>query len=322
MQKTISTLLIFILLFLGALSAQERKRSCGIIEHMHFLGQSNPGVYRDIDNTDEFIQRQREVRREFPQTLVDQVRVIPVVVHIIFKTSEQNISDPQIHSQLRVLNEDFQRKANTRGHNTHPSGANTNIEFRLAQVDPNGNSTTGITRTQTNTTSFSADDAMKFDSRGGKDAWDTTRYVNMWVANLGDDLLGYAQFPGGPEDTDGVVMLFSSFGDTGQVRPPFHLGRTTTHEVGHYLGLRHIWGDGPCFVDDGINDTPRSDSPNFGSPQHPLIKCGQDNMFENYMDYSDDGAMNIFTRDQSEKMNATLDTFRSGLINGAVFSSN
>lgn len=310
-------IILCIILSCVVFAQSEKKRNCGILQNLEYVSQSNPEIYDIIADTEKMIQRQEEYRQSI--FTVQQIRVIPVVVHVLYNTSAQNISDEQIISQIRILNEDFRRKEGTKGHSTHPVSADSKIEFRLAEVDPQGNPTNGITRTQTNTKMFDGDDSMKFSRSGGKDAWDTTRYLNIWTCSLGDDLLGYAQFPGEDEKTDGVVILFNAFGDTGNVQAPFNLGRTTTHEVGHWLGLRHIWGDGGCSADDGFKDTPRSDQPNFGAPSHPLIHCGSDDMFENYMDYTDDGAMSIYTQMQSERMNATLDTYRSGLFRWSAF---
>jgi len=299
----------------------KRKRSCGFSGHMQHLSQENPQVYEVFAHTNSLVKQHRQVRQRTARAMIQQVRVIPVVVHVVYNTDAENITDEQIHAQIRILNEDFRRQAETRGFNTHPDGADTMIQFRLAEVNPKGKATTGINRVKTKFTSFSFDDKVK--SKKVAKAWDTSRYLNMWSCNLSDSLLGYAQFPGtGKARNDGVVILFSAFGEGGKSLPPYNLGRTATHEVGHWLGLRHIWGDGGCTVDDGFEDTPRSDNPNFGSPSHPLVHCGSDDMFENYMDYTEDGAMNIFTKEQSEHMNSVLDTLRSNLCTWDAFSSN
>ena len=244
------------------------------------------------------------------------VITIPTVVHVIYNTSAQNISDAQIQSQMQVLNDDFRRQ-NADASNT-PSAfagvaADTEIEFCLATVDPNGNATTGITRTATNVSEFStgsncsaSSQPMKFTSGGGKDAWATTDYLNMWVCNLGGGILGYAQFPGtGCAATDGVVMGYRYFGTIEQAQAPFDGGRTTTHEVGHWLNLRHIWGDGNCSADDFVSDTPASDAANYGcTPSH--VSCNSTDMVQNYMDYSDDACMNLFTAGQKARMRAVL----------------
>ena len=131
-------------------------------------------------------------------------------------------------------------------------------------MDPNGNATSGITRTSTTVNGFGTNDAVKFDAQGGKDAWPAGEYLNFWVCNIGGGILGYAQFPGGSLATDGVVNGYQYTGTIGTATAPFDLGRTATHEVGHWLNLRHIWGDGGCGIDDFVADTPESDAPNYG----------------------------------------------------------
>lgn len=246
---------------------------------------------------------------------------IPVVVHVVYKTAAQNISKAQIDSQIAILNADF-RKTNPDISNVPapfaPLAADARIEFVLASVDPDGNSTDGVTRTETTTTSFSSDDKIKADSTGGKDAWDTSEYLNIWVGNLSGGLLGYAQFPGGPAATDGVVCRSTAFGDTGTAAAPFNKGRTATHEVGHWLNLRHIWGDdgGGCTGSDLVADTPNQGGPNTGKPTFPSVSCNNGpngDMFMNYMDYVDDDTMVMFTEGQILRMQACLDGPRSSI---------
>jgi hypothetical protein len=247
------------------------------------------------------------------------VTVIPVVVHVVFNTAAQNISDAQIHSQITILNQDY-RKTNSDVSKT-PSvfaalAGDARIEFQLASTDPNGQPTTGITRTQTSATSFSDDDKVKSAATGGADAWPAANYLNIWVCQLGGGLLGYAQFPGGPAATDGVVILHSGFGNTGTATAPFNLGRSATHEIGHWLNLRHIWGDdgGGCSGDDFVADTPNCADHNFGKPSFPHITCNNGpngDLFMNYMDYTDDDSMFMFSNGQIVRMQACLDGDRS-----------
>jgi hypothetical protein len=162
---------------------------------------------------------------------------------------------------------------------------------------------------------------VKSSATGGSDAWDRDRYLNMWVCSLGGGLLGYAQFPGGPAETDGVVIRTSAFGTQGTVADPFDLGRTATHEVGHFLNLRHIWGDTEdCSGSDLVADTPRQRLPNNGKPAFPSISCENGpngDMFMNYMDYVDDDAMFMFTSAQVARMRATLAGPRASLVRNA-----
>jgi hypothetical protein len=225
-----------------------------------------------------------------------------------------------VRSQITALNKDYSAK--------NPDRASTpavwkgligdsGIRFKLARKDPNGKSTSGITRTKTSQTSFNDDDGVKSSSTGGVDPWPTDRYLNIWVCALGDGLLGYAQFPGGPASTDGVVILNTAFGTKGTASAPFNKGRTTTHEVGHFLNLRHIWGDTEdCSGTDFVADTPNAQGPNFGKPSFPHISCSNGpngDMFMNYMDYVDDDAMFMFTSQQISRMHATLEGPRSSL---------
>ena len=246
--------------------------------------------------------------------------VIKVVVHVVYNTPQENISLAQIQSQIRVLNRDFRAKNPDKS--KIPAvwkglAGDSNIEFVLAKIDPNGKKTSGVTRTKTARPSFGTNDSVK-GAAEGKAPWATDRYLNVWVCNLRGGLLGYAQFPGGPPETDGVVVSYRAFGTTGTATPPFNLGRTATHEVGHYLNLRHIWGDTEdCSGTDGVKDTPNAAGPNAGKPIFPHISCGNGpngDMYMNYMDYVDDDSMFMFTLEQVARMHATLDDDRSSLI--------
>jgi hypothetical protein len=253
------------------------------------------------------------------------VYTIPVVVHIVYKNSTENISFSQIQSQIDVLNRDF-RKLNSDVGQT-PSAwsgiaADVGIEFCLAQRDPSGNPTDGILRVPTNMSSFSMADEVKFSNLGGSDAWPSDSYLNLWVCDLSSGLLGYAQFPGGGSPTtDGVVINYTNFGTEGTATPPYHKGRTATHEIAHWLNLLHIWGDEPqCAADDQVSDTPQQKDSNGGCPTFPLVSgsgasCSDPNgaMFMNYMDYVYDNCMFMFTNGQKARMLAALNNFRLSL---------
>lgn len=307
----------------GAFQVQAQplvKRSCETMEHLEMQYKADPGLKAKMAALE--AQTAAWVSAN-PQHKNAAVITIPVVVHVVWNTSGQNISDAQVLSQIDVLNEDFARlnadKINT------PSafsglGANTQIQFCMAKRDPNGNSTTGIVRKQTSTTSFSSNDNIKRNANGGDDAWPAGQYLNIWSGNLSGGLLGYAQFPGGSAATDGVVMLYNAFGRVGNVVAPFHKGRSGTHEVGHWLNLYHIWGDDgtSCSGSDQVTDTPNQTSENYNCPAYPRTDaCSASSpgvMFMNYMDYTDDACMNIFTNGQSTRMNATLNGSRVSLL--------
>jgi hypothetical protein len=254
---------------------------------------------------------------------------IPVVVHVLFNTAEQNISDDQINSQIAVLNADF--NATNADINTvpvvfQPLVGNAHISFFLAKRDPQGSSTNGITRTHTAIPSFSRrgprgepDDRMKFTAKGGIDAWPSDRYLNIWVCQLGGGLLGYAQFPGGPPETDGVAITHTAFGTVGTARAPFNLGRTTSHEIGHWLNCFHIWGDDRlrCSGTDYCDDTPNQGGNNRGMPAFPHVSCNNGpngDLFMNFMDYTDDAGCVMFTKGQVYRMDAALSGARSSLL--------
>jgi hypothetical protein len=250
--------LVFTLLWQSQSLAQ---RNCATMDVLKQQLQEDPGMLQRMNAIERYTERYIQ---QLPQTGESRnVITIPVVVHIVYNNSTENISEAQVLSQMDVLNDDF-RRLNADADNTWPQAADIEVEFCLATVDPNGNATNGITRTPTSVSAFGTNDAVKFTSQGGKDAWPAGDYLNMWVCDISGGILGYAQFPGGPANTDGVVMDYQYFGTIGTATAPFDLGRTTTHEVGHWLNLRHIWGDGPCSQDDFVSDTPTSDAPNYG----------------------------------------------------------
>jgi hypothetical protein len=251
---------------------------------------------------------------------------IPVVVHVVWNTATQNVSDAQIQSQIDVLNKDY-RATNTDLSVTpavfQPLIGDAQVEFALATIDPQGNPTSGIVRKQTTATSFSDDDKVKSSSTGGSTAWPADKYLNLWVCNLGGGLLGYAQFPGGPAATDGVVITYTGFGTTGTATPPFHKGRTATHEIGHWLNLNHIWGDDGtgCSGTDNVADTPNQAGSNFGCPTFPHVTCNNGpngDLFMNFMDYTDDPCMVMFTHGQVARMEACLQGPRASFLNLGV----
>jgi hypothetical protein len=296
-------------------------RNCGVMIQFHQLLEQDP-TYRmrlaAIEST-----TQRRIARMSVAKLT--AVTVPVVVHVVHRTAAENISDAQVNSQIDVLNADYSA-ANTDLPNIPAPwkslAGNARIRFKLAKVAPGGQATTGIVRRKTTLTGFGQDNKMKSNAAGGSDAWDTARYLNIWACTLEGGLLGYAQFPGGPAATDGVVIRNTAFGTVGTAAHPFHLGRTASHEVGHFLNLRHIWGDTEdCSGSDLVSDTPRQQHPNQGSPVFPHVSCSNGpngDMFVNYMDYVDDPAMFMFTSGQVARMRATLSGPRSNLTKNAA----
>ena len=234
---------------------------------------------------------------------------IPVYVHVIYNTSTENISQGQVQSQIDILNEDF--SASNSDYNMTPSdfsgvAGNADIQFTLA----------GITRTHNSRTSWAINNTMKYTSSGGHDVITPETHLNLWVVNAfdGNSTLGFAYYPGAaPAGADGVVIAHTYIGDTGtsgSLYPEFNLGRTTTHEVGHYLNLRHIWGDGRCRQDDLVSDTPSTDRANYycPGPNTVIEHCRNRDMHMNYMDYVDDACMYMFTDGQVDRMRANFGT--------------
>jgi len=248
---------------------------------------------------------------------------IPVVFHILYNQTSQEVSTSQVYSQLQVLNDDFAR--NNSDINNTPNefssvAADTKIQFCLANRTPNNDTTNGITYTYTDVNSFSLYDNRIFnDTLGGKNIWDPSKYLNIYVCDL-SNALGFSSFPGGVSFKDGVVIDYQNFGTNGTVIPPYNLGRTATHEVGHWFNLFHIWGNGNCSSD-MVEDTPIQELENYGCPTHPSPSCSNNgDMFQNYMDYSNDECMNLFTEGQKERMHATLNTERSDIANSFACS--
>lgn len=311
MRSTVSLLLAIII----GLHAHAQ-RDCGTTAYT--LKYFKPEIQKPGDNTG----HERD-------TVPNEIISIPVVVHLLFNTAEQNISDDQIKSQIDVLNRDF-RRMNADAVNTPNAfksfAADTRIMFCLAQVDPHGNSTKGIVRRYTSKNFFLGDDAMKFSSQGGDDVWDSKKYLNIWVCSLFGRSLGYATIPGGPADRDGVVINYDVFGKVGFVRPPYDKGRTTTHEVGHWLGLKHLWGDANCGSDD-VDDTPAQQTFNFGCPSFPRMSSCSPNsngdMFMDFMDFTDDACMNFFTTGQKRRMRGmfALSAPRNSFLNSFACDS-
>lgn len=252
------------------------------------------------------------------------VITIPVVVHVVYRTANQNVSDQHIYSQIAVLNEDF-RLLNADASNI-PSAwnsvkADTEIEFCLAVRDPNGFQTNGITRTETETVSWNGSDNVKSSAMGGKDPWPASQYLNIWVCNIGSGLLGFAYQPGVSANLDGLVIGFQYFGrDVLGLSSTYNKGRTATHEIGHYFNLEHLWGGGnsnpSCNFDDYVADTPRQEDPNYGCQTFPHVTCNNGpngDMFHNYMDYGRDNCLFFFTNGQKQRMLAALNGPRASL---------
>ena len=288
-----------------------RRRQCAAMQEYERLLEESPSFRNAQRRAEEFTSR--AISSGEAEQTARKLITIPTVVHVVYKKPKENISLAQIKSQIAALNMDYRATNPDKSKVPAPWQGlvkDPKIKFRLATKDPDGNKTDGVVRVQTERAGFGAGDDVKRANRGGSRAWPTDAYLNIWVCTLSGGLLGYAQFPGGPKATDGVVILNTAFGTQGTIEAPFNLGRTLTHEVGHWLNLRHIWGDTlDCSGGDRVPDTPNCRGPNTGKPKFPKVSCSNGpngDMFMNYMDYVDDDAMFMFTAGQVSRMNACL----------------
>ncbi|QYS89901.1 M43 family zinc metalloprotease [Flavobacterium davisii] len=326
----IASLFVFLISFVskGQNNQEGKVVRCSTVEYEKYLQKNNPkraNLVQFEKWLNPLIEKQKNNRSTF-----NGIITIPVVVHIVHSGQNvgqaPNIDDKQVISQIEVLNNDFRKKLNTPGYNTHPNGADLQIQFALAQVDPSGNPTNGIDRVYYNHAKWTENTEKKLGDIDlilkPETVWDSSLYLNIWVVDfVNAQLLGQAQFPSnanvpgsyemGTEATDGIAVNYLNFGSV-EIYPNgiygssrYDKGRTTTHEIGHWLGLRHIWGDLECG-DDFCADTPQAHTSNTGCPL--ILSCtGTENeMVQNYMDYTDDNCMNIFTQNQKDRIQTVL----------------
>ena len=309
--------LFFALLSLGQSqksfnSASLPHRGCGTMEYLAEQIKNDPSIIENMAKIEK--ETENFIKAKASGKSASVVINIPVVFHVVYENAAENIPDYRLYDQLRTLNEDF-RKLNADAAYVPSSwqgiAADCEINFCLAQRDPSGNPTTGITRTATTDASFSTDNQIKYTSQGGINVWDRSKYLNIWVGDLGGTLLGYAQFPGGTAATDGVVINYRYTGTTGS-SGPYDKGRTATHEVGHWLNLSHIWASSGCSNSDQVSDTPNQDNENYNYIAPGVVitdACTSTSpgiMWMNYMDYTDDASMYLFTAGQKTRMQAVL----------------
>jgi hypothetical protein len=283
------------------------QQNCSTYDYQEQLWQGNPQLRIKAEAVETFIQQKlsdRKVTNGLNKGQELPLIKIPVVVHILYHQSSENIADQQVYDQLAVLNKCFRRlhsdTLKTPSYFKNLS-ADCEIEFVLATSDPKRRATTGIIHKYTPIAQWNADDKMKFSSEMGDDAWDTKSYLNIWVCNV-RRTAGYASFPGGTAEKDGIVLTPSVFGLGGT--PGYELGKTAVHEAGHWLGLRHIWGDAYCG-DDKVGDTPQQGNFTTGCPSGVRLSCNSGangDMYMNYMDITQDACTNLFTEGQKERM--------------------
>jgi hypothetical protein len=309
-----------------------QQKECGTMEYLENLKSQDPKLEDKMLKNEQAMQNWIKTHASSKSTKTTII-TIPVVVHVVYNNSTENISTAQILSAIDIINKDYRRlNADT---SATPSvfaalGADCGIEFCLATTDPNGNSTSGITRTATSQTSFSAgtytgviysDDGVKYTSQGGIDAWNTSQYLNIWVCDI-NSYNGYATFPGSPASSDGVVVDFTRFGNFTAGSTSFMI-RTASHEIGHWLNLNHTWGENWLTTsncgDDFCNDTPTESAATYGCgtfPYNAFNACNSGpngEMYMNFMDYTD--CRNIFTQDQKTRMIAAINLFRPAFLN-------
>jgi len=294
------------------------QRDCRSFEYQQQLIQKDPGLQTLQNAVQNFVLLNESSRTS--SNLIGKAITIPVVVHVIYHYANENISDSMVETQIFALNRDFGKQ--------NPDtikipeafkalAADCGIDFQLATVDPEGRATSGIIHKYTPITKWVADDKIKFSSEMGDDGWDPTSYLNIWVGTL-DKFLGYSTIPGDPSETDGVVISNNAFGNG--LAGAYSMGRTAVHEVGHWLGLKHLWGDADCG-DDGVADTPKQETWTNGCPTGVRISCNNapyGDMYMNYMDFTNDVCLVMFSKGQRQKMR-TL--FEPGGVRYSIVSS-
>lgn len=313
--------LLILLSLLFTVSAQNNiKTKCGTMHYLNQQIKDNPNLEFKLQEDEIKLQKWLDNHQKTTLMKKDEIITIPVVVHLIYSADSQNISDERIHRQIEALNTNFSGQSTGSMGAFHDSlKANTGIQFCLASRKPDGSFTTGIERRETNIDGFQ-DDRVKLYRKGGLDAWDPNKYLNIWVCNYnysdGTDYVfsAYAKFPGaGINEFYGVVIRYGAVGlkDTGYYRGN---GAILSHEIGHCFNLRHIWGDdgtactGSDFCDDTPNQAGRTEGRNQGALTDNCSTTSPGIMYMNYMDYSDDVIYANFTPDQKERMLANFDS--------------
>jgi hypothetical protein len=287
-------------------------------------------IHNIFPNTDQIV-RQNEMdlihwiqnTKNSPKT--QSITTIPVVFHVLYNTDKQNLPTDQILAQLGALNRDFRRQ--NPDTILTPSrfksiSVDTEIEFCLATQKPDGQPTDGIIRKQTNIPSIGTTNKYYQPAQGGSQIWDPRYYLNIWICEINDTLLGFTYLPGEAQPNfDGVVLNYKICGDQSYIPAPFNMGRTLVHEVGHWLNLKHLWGPQEgCQFDDGIADTPSQWKPNSRCPNTIVLTCNNGpngDMWVNYMDYTYDQCQTAFTYGQKNRMLGTLNTSRK-LLNSSL----
>jgi hypothetical protein len=318
-------LFAFLFLVLSAIQVQAQKR-CSSSEYLAQALASDAALKSRMNEIEMFAMQVAGKSAANQRTqFTTQVIKIPVVFHVLYNSPDENVRTERIIEQMNALNRDFRRK-NADTVNTPQAftafAADMEIEFQLAKRDPAGRSTEGIVRKYTPVKYWMSDDKMKFNSTYGDNAWDSKSYLNIWVCNLKGEL-GYSALPGSDLLKDGIVLNYSAIGGNGSSNT--NKGRTLVHEAGHWLSLKHIWGDSYCG-DDHIEDTPEQSTYTPGCPSGIRRTCGNNDagdMYMNYMDFTNDGCMNLFTKGQKQKARALFEPggYRNSILNTTAFNT-
>ncbi len=313
--------LLLWLVFSGCIIQVSAQRRCGSMEYMKQALLNNPSLRTSGQHIESFIQSRTSHTSSSAINArpVPAIIKIPVVIHVVYHLQDENIPDEAIRNQVDALNRYYRR---TNGDSVNTPGyfkdlaADSKIEFELAKVDPGGRANTGIERIYSPVAKWHPDDKMKYTSEYGANGWDADSYLNIWVCNM-YDLLGYSSIMGEAKEKDGVVInyyVFNNLNDGGD----YNSGRSAVHEIGHWLSLKHLWGDADCG-DDDVADTPRQSTYTAGCPSGTRTSCGNapnGDMYMNFMDYTNDPCMNLFTNGQKDRMRALFEDggFRSSIL--------
>jgi hypothetical protein len=271
------------------------------------LSQQNPSLINEQNDLNVFVSKER-------RKIIFKKVTIPVVFHIVYSSGQLYPSEEQVYSQIEALNRDFSKQSYRVQHPADTlegfsrKAQDMQIEFCLAKEGPSGKTEPAIRFIPSTSTEFKDDDLLKT-QRFGSPAWDTEQYLNIWVANLADSISGYAQMPGGPDETDGIVIDYRYFGTLGTARAPYDEGKTLTHLAGNYLGLYDLWREDILCADDFVEDTPIHNAPNLQCPLYKQVTTCLGNSVEmtmNFMDNTYDACLYMFTLGQKERMQAIL----------------
>lgn len=317
-QKILTICLLLLLQNIVVYSNQPNR--CSSVENLQ----------KQIANDPEIIARRNQIEKDIQlwldthkgERLSQATITIPCVIFNVYHNNIDSLTYAQLVSQIDILNKDFSATNTDRLSSSHPyynAIGNAQIVFCIAEIDPNGNSTSGIIRKKTSN-NFSTPDDIKYSNRDGIDGWPADQYLNIWVSKISSsNFLGQADFPGDfPTGSihDGLIVQYNAYGNTGTLTAVYNKGRTATHEIGHWLNLNHIWGDSNCG-DDLVADTPTQQTANYDCPVFPHVTCSNGpngDMFMNFMDYVDDACMTMFTNGQVQRMLATLNSVRSSIV--------